>query len=87
MTNSAPQRQGGRAEVAGRIGVRQCAAEGAAVSDLGVGEVLDGLGDQQGVLRDQGVVQHVVVRGHGADLDRVAAVADTAQRIDAARGR
>ena len=45
------QRQRRGAQVAGRVGVRERAAEGAPVPDLGVGEVLDRLGDQRGVLR------------------------------------
>ena len=38
------ERQCGRTEVAGRVGVRQRAAEGAAVPDLGVGQLVLGLG-------------------------------------------
>ena len=70
--------------IAGGVGVGQGPAEGATVPDLGVGEVLDRLGDERGVLGDQGVGPDRRVLGHRPDHDRVAVVADAAQRVDPA---
>ena len=50
------ERQRRRTEVTGGVGVRQRAAEGAAVPDLRVRDLRDGLGQQQRVLLDQAVV-------------------------------
>ena len=55
MTNSRVQRQRHRRQVAGRVGVRQRAAEGAAVPHLPVGDRRGRLGEQRRVLRDQRV--------------------------------
>ena len=71
-----------RRQVAGRVGVRERAAEGAAVPHLPVGHRLGRLGDQRGVLRDQRVGEDVGVRRHRADDDRVPVVADPAQLGD-----
>ena len=51
MTNSASSASAGAPEVAGRVGVRERAAQRAAVADLVVGDRLGGLGQQLDVLR------------------------------------
>ena len=84
MTNCGAERERRRTEVTGGVGVRQRAAEGAAVPDLRVRDLRGRLGQQQRVLLDQAVVAHVVVGGHRADHEGVAVVADAAQRVDAA---
>src|SRR5699024_332994 len=63
--------QGGGEQVPGGVGVGERAAEGAAVSDLRVGHGGGGLGQQSRMLAHQRVVHHVVVRGHGADDERI----------------
>ena len=72
------------AEVTGRVGVGQRAAERAAVPHLRVGDRRGRLREQRRVLRHQRVVQHLVVGGHRADHDGVAVVADAAQLGDPA---
>ena len=78
------QRQRAGPEVARRVGVGERPAEGPAVPDLGVGQLVGRLGDHARVLAHQVARADVVVRGHRADDERVAVVADPAQRVDPA---
>ncbi len=77
------ERERRRRHVTGGVGVRERAAEGAEVAHLRVGDGARGLGQQQRVLPDERLARDVVVRGHGADDDHVAVVADPAQLRDA----
>ena len=65
-------------------GVRQRAAEGTAVPHLRVGQELDGLGDHEGVVPDEVVVEDVVVGRHRTDHDGVAVLPHPAERLDLA---
>ncbi len=62
--------------------MRQRAAERPAVADLPVGHGRGGLRDEVGVLADQWVLQHLVMRRHRADHDGVAVLTHTAQLLD-----
>ena len=60
----------------------QCPAEGSPVPDLWIRELFESLHEQQRVLVDQRVTEHVRVRGHRADHDRVAVITNPSQRVD-----
>ena len=78
------ERQHRRRVVGGRIGVRQAAAERAAIADLRIADRCRGLGQHRTCLLQQRRRGHVVVDGAGADLDLVALLADAGQARNAA---
>ncbi len=61
-------------QVTSRVGVHQSAAEGPAVPDLRIAHRLGGQRQQRGMLPDQRIVDHVVVRGHRPDHDGIAVI-------------
>jgi hypothetical protein len=71
-----------RRQVAGRVGVRDRAAERAAVADRRVGHGLRRLGEQTGVRLDQVGGHDLVVRRHRADDQGVAVLTDAAHLLD-----
>ncbi len=72
-----------RRQVAGRIGVRDRSPERPEMPHLTVADGGRCLRQQRGVRIDQRILDHLVVRGHGAHDDRVAVIANTAQFLDA----
>ena len=78
------EREHRRPDVTGRVGVHERPADRAAVPDLRVGDLGDGLREQCGVLVNQVALEEVAVGRHRTDDEVVTRVADAAQRLDAA---
>jgi len=72
----------GAQQVARRVRMRQPPAQRASVPDLRVRDGTGGLHEQQRVLVDERIAQHLVVGGHRTDHEGVAVLAHTAQLVD-----
>ena len=74
----------GGTEVAGGVGVGQCATDRPAVADLGVADGRCRLGQEAGVLCDEGVGRERVVGDHRPDDEFASLLADLAKTVDLA---
>ena len=66
-------------QVGRRIGMRQAAADGAAVADLKIADVLGALDDERKPLAQEGGLEQVAVGGGGADAGALPVLRDPAQ--------
>ena len=71
-----------RGQLGGRVGVRQAAADGAAVARLAMADVAQRLDHQRAMFRDLGRGFDIALASHGADAQPLVADHDAAQFVE-----
>ena len=73
-----------RGQFGGRIGMREAAADRAAIAGLAMADMTERLGHQRAMFGDVGRDFEIALARHGADAQQTVADRDTAQLLDAA---